>query len=318
MKKIIPVILLLMALTALAACGGEKNVTVLDGKTKTDVTVKANATVEAILQEAGLTLGEKDEVDPALTEKPEDGATVTVNRFAAVTVVTADGEKTVELAGGTVADALKAAGVTLKDDESLNVAEDTPLYEIDGNIVVAKMIEVSLTADGKTEKVETAVMTVGEFLTAQNVEYADTDRLTPAADEKLTDGAEIVLQRVEEKTETVKEEIPFETKQENSSSLEKGKTQTKQAGVNGEKEVTYKIVLVDGEEESREIVEEKVLQEAVNAVIVVGTKSAAPEPQTGANGKVIVSKVAVPDCDDPSHGYYVITYADGTEDYVDY
>ena len=83
-------------------------------------------------------------------------------------------------------------------------------------------------------------------------------------------------------------------------------------------EVTYKIVLVDGEEESREALEEKVLKEAVNAIVVVGTKTNAPERETGANGKEIVSKVAVPDCDGSGHGYYVITYADGSVDYQDY
>ena len=85
-----------------------------------------------------------------------------------------------------------------------------------------------------------------------------------------------------------------------------------------EKEVTYKIVLVDGEEESREALEEKVLKEAVNAIVVVGTKTNAPERETGSNGKEIVSKVAVPDCDGSGHGYYVITYADGSVDYQDY
>jgi uncharacterized protein YabE (DUF348 family) len=318
MKKAIPVILVVCMLLLAAACGGEKQVTVADGLTQTPVTVKANANVQAILEAAGITLGEEDVVTPALNEKPNDGDTVTVDRLTEVKIVTDDGEKTVSIVGGTVADALKKAGVAPKADESLNVAEDTPLYALTGDIVVAKQITVSLTADGKTEEIKTTVMTVADFLAAQQVEYADTDRLTPAADETLADGAEIVLQRVEEKTETVKEEIPFETKQEYSSSLESGKTQTKQQGGNGEKEVTYKIVLVDGEEETREAVEENVLKEAVNAIVVVGTKSSAPEPQTGANGKEIVSKVAVPDCDGSGHGYYVITYADGSVDYVDY
>ena len=318
MKKVFPLILVVCMLLLAAACGGEKQVTVADGLTSTPVTVKANATVQAVLDAAGITLGEKDKVTPALTEKPNDGDTVTIDRLTEVKIVTDDGEKTVSLVGGTVADALKEAGVTLKADESLNVAEDLHLYELTGDIVVAKQITVSLTADGKTEEIQTAVMTVADFLAAQKVEYTDTDRLTPAADEKLADGDEIVLQRVEEKTETVKEEIPFETKQEYSDSLDSGKTQTKQQGVNGEKEVTYKIVLVDGEEESREALEEKVLKEAVNAVVVVGTKTNAPERETGSNGKEIVSKVAVPDCDGSGHGYYVITYADGSVDYQDY
>ena len=316
MKKLIPLIFAIALLLLAAGCGGTKTVTVSDdGVESTAVEVKANATVQQILQEAQITLGEKDEVSPALTEKPQDGATVEVKRYAQVNIVTDGFTKTVELVGGTVADALNEAGIGVAADESLNVDLNAKLSTLNGDIVIAKMLTVKLTADGETEEYASPVVTVEEFLDAQGVEYKETDRLTPAADEKLAQGTEIVLQRVEEKTETVKEEIPFETAKETDATLEKGKTKTRQEGVNGEKEVTYKITLVDGKEESREVVEEKVLKEAVNAVILVGSKE---EAETGANGKVIVSKVAVPDCDGSGHGYYVITYADGTEDYVDY
>lgn len=316
MKKLIPLIFALAILLLAAGCGGTKTVTVSDdGVEDTAVEVKSGASVQDILQEAQITLGEKDEVTPALTEKPQDGDTVEVKRYAQVNIVTDASTKTVELVGGTVEDALNEAGIAVAADEGLNADRNAKLSTLNGDIVIAKMLTVKLTADGKTEEFTTPVVTVKEFLASQGVEYAETDRLTPAEDEKLTAGSEIVLQRVEEKTETVKEEIPFDTVKETDTSLDKGKTETKQAGVNGEKEVTYKITLVDGEEESREVADEKVLKEAVNAIVLVGGKE---EAETGSNGKVIVSKVAVPDCDGSGHGYYVITYADGTEDYVDY
>ena len=316
MKKT-ALLVLVLALTALllAACGGLKTVEVLDGAERTEVTVKKSATVQDVLAEAGITLGEKDEVSPGVKEKPADGNPVTVTRFVTVNIVTENGTKTVEMLGGTVADALEKAGITLAADESLNWSPDTKLYPIIGDIVISKVVNVTLTADGKTETYSSKVTTVEDFLGLEGIEFTESDRITPALDENLSEGMEIVLQRVTEKTETVKEEIPFETKKENSSSLEKGKTKTKQAGANGEKEVTYKIVLVDGEEESREVLEEKVLKEAVTEIILVGSKA---EQETGANGKVIVSKVAVPDCDGSGHGYYVITYADGSVEYVDY
>ncbi len=321
MKKVLSIVLVLLMLAGLAACGGgkTKTLTVIDGAERTEVTVKANATVAAALAEAGIIPGEKDEVTPALDEKPADGTEIEFRRFVTVNVVTADGTVIpVEMTGGTVADALKAAGVTVAADESVNINVNNPLYPITGDIVISKVFTVKLTADGKTEEYQTGKTTVADFLNDQGIEFTGDDRLTPAADEKIEGDTEIVLQRVEKKTETVTETIPFETKQEYSSSLDSGKTQTKQSGADGEKEVTYQIILVDGEEESREILEEKVIKEAVSAIIVVGTKKAAPEPETGANGKVIVSKVAVPDCDDPSHGYYVVTYEDGSVDYVDY
>ena len=65
---------------------------------------------------------------------------------------------------------------------------------------------------------------------------------------------------------------------------------------------------VDGKEDSREKLDEKVIKEPVNEVILVGTKE----------GRYEVNRVAVPNCADGSHGYYEITYSDGTVEYVEY
>ena len=255
MKKVLSIVLIVLMLAGLAACGGgkTKTLTVIDGAERTEVTVKSNATVADALAEAGITPGEKDEVTPALNEKPADGSEIEFRRFVTVNVVTADGTVIpVEMTGGTVADALEAAGVVVAADESVNINVNNPLYPLTGDIVISKVLTVKLTADGKTEEYQTGKVTVAEFLANQGIAFSNEDRLTPAADEVIENGAEIVLQRVETKTEVVTETIPFETKTEYSNSLDAGKTQTKQEGVNGEKEVTYKIVLVDGEEESRE------------------------------------------------------------------
>ena len=56
------------------------------------------------------------------------------------------------------------------------------------------------------------------------------------------------------------------------------------------------------------------IKEPVSALVVYGTRAA----QTTETGKTVVSKVAVPDCDGSGHGYYVITYSDGSVEYVDY
>lgn len=317
-KTALSLLVLVLALTlALAGCaGGEKQFTVSVQGTESQIAVSGSPTVETVLQAAGIALGEKDTVTPALTEKPKSGDTIEVLRWAKVNVVANGNKKEVELVGGTVADALKEAGVTLGADEEVNAAQDAWLSDLETDIIVSKLITVSLTADGETKEYKAADgCTVEEFLKAQKLELNEADRTEPARTEKLTDGAKVVLHRVTEKTETVKEAIPFETKTEYSDALEKGATKTTVNGEDGEKEVTYKITLVDGEEESREAVEEKVLKEAVDAVVTVGTKEV---KETGANGKVIVSKEAVPDCDGSGHGYYVITYEDGSVDYVDY
>lgn len=135
------------------------------------------------------------------------------------------------------------------------------------------------------------------------------------------------------KEEVTEETIAFETKKQYSDTLNEGTSEVKVKGVNGVKEVTYSVTYVDGEETEREVVSEKVIQEAVAQIIVYGTKKAVvettAEPTTAAPSRPpadlskypegsVVSVQAVDDCDGSGHGYYTITLADGTVDYQEY
>ena len=87
---------------------------------------------------------------------------------------------------------------------------------------------------------------------------------------------------------------------------------------------------VDGAEESREATGETVTKEPVNKVVRVGTKEEAPaappeaapaapaEEAPAAPERSVVSKKAYYDCSDNSHGYYEITYSDGSVEYEEF
>ncbi len=73
-------------------------------------------------------------------------------------------------------------------------------------------------------------------------------------------------------------EIPYETEVKNDSSLEKGKTKVVQQGEKGQKDITALVTKEDGQEISRDIVEEKVVKEPVKHIEAKGTK-VKPKPQ---------------------------------------
>nr|WP_276748412.1 G5 domain-containing protein [Gemella morbillorum] len=73
-------------------------------------------------------------------------------------------------------------------------------------------------------------------------------------------------------TETRKEAIKFETKEEKDDTKYVDEKVTKVEGKDGEKEVTYNVVRENGKEVSKTVVSEKVLKEATAKVVVVGTK----------------------------------------------
>jgi uncharacterized protein YabE (DUF348 family) len=302
------------------ACGrGQTDVTIVDGMTKTVFAAASGMTVEGLLSEAEISLGEEDEVTPSLDTKiEEDSVTISVKRHVRASVAADDATVEVELTGGTVADALEQAGITLGAEDFID--HSTEAYLTEGMVIsVVRRAEVTLVADGETRTCITESKNVGDFLEEQQIALGEDDRVTPATDASLKDGSRVVVKRVVVKEETVTEEIAFDTKQSYSEQMAAGTKKVTQQGVNGEKEITYRVTYVDGAEESREQISEKTVREAVSQIVVQGTKSeeqAAEEKTT--DGRTVVSKKRVDDCDGSGHGYFVITYSDGTVEYEEY
>ena len=298
---------LVLGLALLTACGKKAEITIHDGSVDTKVEVSVPKTVDEILAEAEITLGEEDVAEPAKDSEVQDSAEITVRRMNHVTITTDGEKKETKLAGGTVKELLAQEGITLSSAQSMNVKEEDPLK--DGmEIVITTSYGITITHDGKTEQVDAGVGTVGELLEKQGISVGEDDTVTPAVDTAVSEGTKIVVCRVTYEEVKEKEEIPFETEKKNDSSLKKGTEKTGTEGVAGEKETTYRVKKVDGKEDSREKLDEKVIKEPVNEVILVGTKE----------GRYEVNRVAVPNCADGSHGYYEITYSDGTVEYVEY
>lgn len=311
----------------LVACGGkEMALTVNDRGTKTEVTANVGSTVAQVLEKAQITLGEKDETEPAKDAKiTEDVKEIIVKRYAKITVVLGDEKKEIEVVGGTVEDAIKKAGYTLDG----GITSDTPTtdYVKDGmTITLTKGLTVELTMDGKTTTISTSAKTVADL--ANELKLGADDELSEKAETAITDGMKLTVRRVEYKEVKETEKISFETEERYSDSISSGSSEVTQEGVDGEKEVTYKVKYVDGKEDSRKSVSEKVTKEPVNKIVTYGTASDDSGYSDGGNqgggsdstpaGRTVVSRQQVPDCDGSGHGYYIITYSDGSEEYEEY
>ena len=98
------------------------------------------------------------------------------------------------------------------------------------------------------------------------------DKVTPGLKAEVAEVDTIKIARVGKTTQTVKEAIKFETKEEKDDTKYVDEVVTKTEGQDGEKEVTYSVVHEDGKEVSKEVVSEKVITEPTAKVVVVGTK----------------------------------------------
>ncbi len=139
---------------------------------------------------------------------------------------------------------------------------------------VSGQIQVNITADGATRQVSLpAGSTVLQALQAANITPESLDRSTPPFYAVLKNGDTIKLTRVREIFETEQVIIPFERQVVRNETLPEGETRLVQAGVNGLQEVTYRRILEDNLEVSKNAVKTVILHEAQPEIVMIGARS---------------------------------------------
>ena len=172
---------------------------------------------------------------------------------------------------GTVREVLIANDIPFGADDRVEPGLDT---KVNGGetISIYKAHEVTI-VDGDTTTVrKTTYKKVEDILKELNITLGEKDEVTPGLNSEVATVDTIKIARTGKTTETKKEVIKFETKEEKDDSKYVDEKVTKVEGKNGEKEVTYNVVRENGKEVSREVASEKVITEATAKVVVVGTK----------------------------------------------
>lgn len=319
MKNKRKIMMMIAVFLLMGLCGCKKAMMQInDGGVVTEIEVSVPGTVEEILGDAEIVLKDGDEVSPSLETEISETQEIVISRKHTVSL-TMDGEtKEIVMIGGTISDLLKQEGIVLGEKQRVNY--DLDEYLTDGmEVKIANQFSVEVHCDGETHNLETEAATVSDVLAELDITFGQDDRIAPTLTESVTDGMQITVKRVTFETVTETETIEYETTYEDDSSMKKGKEEIRTEGENGEKEVTYKVTYVDGVEESKETVSENVTKEPVAKVVVVGTKEESQSGgSSGGSGRTVVSKKAFYDCNGSGHGYYEITYSDGSVEYEEF
>ena len=181
---------------------------------------------------------------------------------------------------GTVREILIANNIPFGADDRVEPGLDT---RVNGGetINIYKAREITI-VDGNTTTVrKTTYKKVEDILKELNITLGEKDEVTPGLKSEVATVDTIKIARTGKTTETKKEVIKFETKEEKDDSKYVDEKVTKVEGKNGEKEVTYNVVREKGKEVSREVASEKVITEATAKVVVVGTKQRPAAQQQG-------------------------------------
>ena len=277
-----------LAVGGVVAVNAQKDVTVdLNGERIELATFSSD--IEGALQAAGVEYADDDLIYPAPSESLASGDSITV-RTAKPVAVTVDGEeKTMKSTALTVDDLLSTmdgvlpgAAVLAGDQEAS--AEDKITDGMELEVVSPKI--VSIKDGGKVTYTSIAAKTVGDVLKERGIKVGSDDRVSPGLNEKLTAGTKIVVDRVEIQEFDLTEDFDAEPKYVDDENLEKGEERVVEEGMPGERERTIKKVIVNGKEESKEVISENILTKPRPATIARGTKESA-SGATGASAPAV-------------------------------
>ncbi len=135
-------------------------------------------------------------------------------------------------------------------------------------------ISITISANGKIQKVKVpAGITVSQALREAGFVPGELDKSAPPFYTVLNDGDSIKLVRVKETFQTDTQPIPFDRQVVRNESLPQGQQRLVQPGVNGQQEVTYRLIDEDGVQTNRTTVKTVILQEAIPEIVMVGAQS---------------------------------------------
>lgn len=275
-----------------------KDITIVDGENRYAVSTM-QAETGKILEMAGLTIGENDEV-----LRDDANGVITIKRAFDVSVAADGTEKNLIFTEGTVADALKEANVTLGENDTVS-PELTAALTPDTKVSVTRWHNLTLTVGGETR---TAVVPEGSLKNALfllNVGVGENDVISMDKESEITGDSEVNIDRVEYREVTTTESVDFEVETTDTSDLYKGESKVVREGETGERTIVTSQKLVNGEVAEETVISSEITREPVSQQVLVGTKKkpaaaaivGADGTLTDSNGNVIsYSKVFTGNC----------------------
>ncbi len=269
-KKAIAVALMgsICLTAAVSVAAMSKTVTVTDGdKTVTINTI--NPDTDAILERTGVALGSDDKL--IRTESETSDISISVLRAFNVDVTDGKTTKTLTFNEGTVADAIKAAGLTLSKNDSVSLSQNTELQP-DMEIKIARFYTIKVNVRGEEIQKEVPAGTVEDALEYLDIVLDKSDVLSVDKKTEVTEGLVINIDKVTYKEVTATQAVDYKTVNKNTEDLYIGETSVERQGVQGERTIVTKEKYVNGKLVSTEEVSNTVTKQPVDEVILNGTQ----------------------------------------------
>jgi len=205
-----------------------------------------------------------------------------------ITFVDTNKKITIHTTSSNVFKALKKADITLNEYDRLSVGMDQKLEDA-MTIYIYRAFPLKINVDGKELDVLTAHNRVSDVLKQYNIQLNEEDKVEPSLESQIKSNDVINVIRVEEENVTATEEIPYKSIFKYSDKIEFNEQRKVQEGKMGKKEVDFKITYENGVEVSREILDERIIEEPIDEIIEKGSE----KYLVASRGKVVRYKKAL-------------------------
>ena len=180
------------------------------------------------------------------------------------------------------AEVLEEAGFALAANDQI-IPEEGFLYS---TLTIRRAVEVTINYYGEPMTVVAFEdETLTDVLAREELTWNEEDVLSQDLNMMVYEGLNLAITSIVTEEQNYTETVAYETTYVDDDNMQKGAEKTVTEGQNGEKNITAKVTFVNGVETSREILNEEVVTEVVDAVIAVGTGK---NVKTYKNGSVVI------------------------------
>ena len=216
-----------------------------------------------------------------------------------VTFYDEDSKLTVKTTARTVREALERAKILINDTDHVEPDLDSEINANNFFINIYRSYPVVLIDGISKTYVMTSSHDPKSIFTSAGITVYDGDEIVLGVNNSFLESGIATVYEIKRNggtLVTVEEEIPFKERKIKDYNIPVGTTDVRQLGEVGRVNKIYKILSVDGEEISRELLSETIIREPVERIVAVGASEIERHPLTARMGRNV----------------YTVTKADGT------
>lgn len=248
-------------------------------------------TLDEILDEQDITLGEYDRVDFGGVVDGE--ASIVIHRSIHIPVNVDGTTIYVECAyDETVKDVIEKSGIEIGAQDVTEPSENALCSEID-SVDIYRGYPVYVYADGDSKELYAYKQTAGELLERLNITLSEYDYIDCDLDAVIEEGQTVKVTRVHYETAETYETVPYSTITQKSNLVSMYSSEVTQKGVNGTRTNTSLVKYVDGVRISETAVSSEITKEPVNEIISSGAALSVPYSKKDSDSLILENGLPV-------------------------